>query len=130
LVLNGGHEKNLKLAIVAPISSFSVGVIVRFRFMAGVIMIVGAVICLVFMLMIDWAAAMFMLVIVLMGMIVAMVMDVFVTVFYVPMRMLMNVLMHVVVVMQMIVFVFSFHHQNPPLQPVVVFFQIFPYGAF
>ena len=86
---------------------------VGFRFMAGVTMLVGPMLSWVVMMMIDGGAAtMSMVVIVLMGMIVTMVMDVFVAVFHVPMRMLMGVLMHVFVVMQMIVFVFSFHHQS------------------
>ncbi len=73
----------------------SVGVIVFFRFMAGVIMIVGAMISLVFMMMSVGSSAMLML----------MLMFMFVTVFHVLMRMLMGVFM------LMIVFVFSFHNQ-------------------
>jgi hypothetical protein len=83
------------------------------RFMAGVIMIVGPMLPLVFMMMIDGGSiVMRMIVIVLMAMIVTMVMDVFVTVFHVLVSMLMGVHMRVIVIMQMIVFVFSFHHQS------------------
>ncbi len=83
-----------------------------FRFMAGVIMIVSPMIPLVFMLMIVGSSAMRMLVVVQMGMIMTMVMDVFVTMFHVPMIMLMGVHMGVIVIMKMIVFVFSFHDNS------------------
>ena len=91
---------------------FSVGVGVRFRFMAGVIMLVVSMIPLVFMLMVMGSFAMRMFVVVLMGMIVTMVMDMYMAMFHVPMRMLVVVIMRVIVIMQMVVFVFSFHHQS------------------
>ena len=82
-----------------------------FRFMAGVIMIVGAMISLVFMMMSVGSSAMLMFVVMLMVMIVGMIMTMFVTVFHVLMRMLMGVFMLMTVIVLMIVFVFSFHRQ-------------------
>ena len=79
---------------------FLMRVAVRFRIMAGVVMIVRPMITLVFMMMIPGSsAAMRMLVIVLMDMIVTMPMDVFVAVFHIPVSMFMGVLMRVIVVM-------------------------------
>ncbi|MFH0995568.1 MAG: hypothetical protein V1844_08760 [Pseudomonadota bacterium] len=90
-------------------------------------MIVGTMFPLVIMMMINWGRpAVCMVVIVLMGMIVAMVMDVFVAVFHVRVSMLMGVLMCMSMVVQMIVFVFSFHLSILLLLRVVVAFQVFP----
>jgi len=87
---------------------------VRFRFMAGVIMIVRPVVPLVFAMMIFRGSVMRVVVIMLMGMIVGMGMGMpmFMIVFHVFVRMLMGVLMFVFMAMQMLMFVFSFHHQS------------------
>jgi hypothetical protein len=90
---------------------FSVCVVVRFRYMAGVIVIVGPMIPLVLMIMIVGSFAMRMRVIVLVGVVMGMIMNVFVAVFHVPVCMLVRVYMRMIVFMQMIVFVFSLHHQ-------------------
>jgi hypothetical protein len=86
--------------------------VVRFRFMTGVIMIVCPVILLVFVMMIVNSFTMRMIVIVLMGMTVGMIVDVFMTMFHISVGMLMGMRMLVFMVMLVIVFVFSFHHPS------------------
>ena len=87
-------------------NTFSMGMIVRFRLMTGVIVLVGPMIARVVMRMIrSGSAAMHMVMIVPMRMVVGM----FMSVFHISVRMLMCVGMRMVVFMLVLMIVFSFH---------------------
>jgi len=91
-------------------NTFSMGMIVRFRLMTGVIVLVGPMIARVVMRMIRSGTAMHMVMIVPMRMVVGMFMAVFMSVFHISVRMLMCVGMRMVVFMLVLMIVFSFHY--------------------
>ncbi len=90
-------------------NTFSMGMIVRFRLMTGVIVLVGPMIARMVMRMIRSATAMHMVMVVPMRMVVGMFMSVFMYVFHVSVRMLMCVGMRMVVFMLVLMIMFSFH---------------------